>query len=235
MAVIFDCSSNIAMFRKPYTTTSSVSFVFPPPTAVAGIIGAILGIDNGSDAEGLNAAYWPELSGTSVAVKICAPVKWFRGTLNFWNVKNPQKSPHIQVKHQFLLEPKYRIYVRGPLEERLQDQLSCGDFIYTPYLGVAYAISDICYLGSCEAEPIKGGVAEIDTIVPLNGGISIDFVSSQKIYKEIVPFAFDEKRAVRRTLPVLYSDSVSKIVLKEMCGLVVTRCMDEVVAWFPEW
>lgn len=235
MAVVFDCSSNIAMFRKPYTTTSSVSFVFPPPTAAAGIICAILGIDNESHKDGGSAAYWPELSGSSVAIKICAPVKWFRGTLNFWNVKNPQKSPHIQVKHQFLLEPKYRIYVKGPLEERLWERLSRGDFIYTPYLGVAYAISDIRYRGSGESVPVANGEAAIDTIVPLSEGISIDFVASQKIYKEIVPFVFDEKRALRQTLPVLYSDSVSKIVLKEMGGLDVTRCMDEVVAWFPEW
>lgn len=235
MAVIFDCSSDIAMFRKPYTTTSSISFVFPPPTAVAGIIGSILGIDNESHVDGCNAAYWSELSGTSVAVKICAPVKWFRGTLNFWNVKNPQKSPHIQVKHQFLLEPRYRIYVKGSLEERLRERLSCGDFIYTPYLGVAYAISDIYYRGSCEAMPVSRGGEAVDTIVPLNGDISIDFLASQKIYKEIVPFSFNEKRALRQTLPVLYSDSVNKIVLKEMDGLDVTRCMDEVVAWFPEW
>lgn len=235
MAVIFDCSSNIAMFRKPYTTTSSVSFVFPPPTAVAGIISAILGIDNESHVDGGSAAYWPELKGTSVAVKLCNPVKWFRGTLNFWNVKNPQKSPHIQVKHQFLLEPKYRIYVRGSLEERLRERLCRGDFIYTPCLGVAYAIADICYHGSCDAEPVKGSSEAIDTIVPLSEGISIDFVASQKIYKEIVPFTFNEKRALQQTQTVLYSDSVSKIVLKEMGGLDVTRCVDEIVAWFPEW
>ncbi|MDO4559819.1 MAG: type I-B CRISPR-associated protein Cas5b [bacterium] len=235
MAVIFDCSSNIAMFRKPYTTTSSSSFVFPPPTAIAGIISAILGIDNESHVDGGSAAYWPELSGTSVAVKICNPVKWFRGTLNFWNVKNPQKSPHIQVKHQFLLEPKYRIYVRGPLEGKLLERLSNGDFIYTPYLGVAYAIADIDYQGSCDASPVEDDVETIDTIVPLSDGLAIDFVASKKIYKEIVPFAFNEKRALQRTMPVLYSDSVGKIVLKEMGGLDVTRCMGEVVAWFPEW
>ncbi|MGB4656082.1 MAG: CRISPR-associated protein Cas5, partial [Bacillota bacterium] len=45
---VFEASGPIAMFRKPYTTTSSVSFAFPPPTAIAGMIAAIIGIPNGS-------------------------------------------------------------------------------------------------------------------------------------------------------------------------------------------
>lgn len=63
MAVIFDCSSDIAMFRKPYTTTSSVSFAFLPPTAAAGLICAIIGEDNESADDGCNAAYWRRMAG----------------------------------------------------------------------------------------------------------------------------------------------------------------------------
>ena len=48
MAVMFDCSSDMALFRKPYTTTSSVSFAFPPPSAIAGLVSAIIGLDNGA-------------------------------------------------------------------------------------------------------------------------------------------------------------------------------------------
>ena len=73
MAVIFDCSSSMAMFRKPYTTTSSVSFAFPPPSAVAGLIAAIVGIDNGAWDGGAKAAYWNELAGTRIALSILSP------------------------------------------------------------------------------------------------------------------------------------------------------------------
>ena len=38
MAVVFEVSGRMAMFRKPYTTTSSISFAFPPPSAIAGLI-----------------------------------------------------------------------------------------------------------------------------------------------------------------------------------------------------
>ena len=235
MAVIFDCSSDIAMFRKPYTTTSSVSFAFLPPTAAAGLICAIIGEDNESANDGCNAAYWRKMAGTSIAIKICSPVRWFRGALNFWNVKEPQKSPHIQVKHQFLYAPKYRIFVKGTLEERLNERLSKEEFIYTPYLGMAYAISDIAYVGKCEDTHFDSYSGVVDSVVPLADGVSIDFSETKRIFKEIVPFEFDDKRALVNSLQVLYSDGINKIVLKEKGKANVARCMEDVIAWFPEW
>lgn len=147
MAVAFDISAPIAMFRRPYTTTSSVSFPLPPPTAVAGLIGAIIGLSNGSYEKAFYAKYWDEMKGTKIALSIINPISWFSTTINFWNLKEPQKSPHIRVKHQFVRQPKYRIYVHGGVEEKLRQHLENGTFIYTPFLGTAYAIADIEYLG----------------------------------------------------------------------------------------
>ena len=113
MALAFDIAGPIAMFRRPYTTTSSVSFPLPPPTAVAGLIGAIVGLNNGSDEVGYAAKYWDAMRGTKIAISIINPISWFSTTINFWNLKEPQKSPHIRVKHQFVRQPKYRIYVHG--------------------------------------------------------------------------------------------------------------------------
>jgi len=46
-AVVFDVWSDYAHFRKPYTTTSSLTFTLPPPTAIAGLVGAIMGVESG--------------------------------------------------------------------------------------------------------------------------------------------------------------------------------------------
>ena len=55
-----------------------------------------------------------------------AEVKWKKHSLNFSNTKNPQDNPRIQVKHQFVGSPRYRIYVTGQLEERLREFLESG-------------------------------------------------------------------------------------------------------------
>jgi CRISPR-associated protein Cas5h len=41
MPLVFDVYGSMAMFRKSYTTTSSVSFPFPPPRPLRGFSGAI--------------------------------------------------------------------------------------------------------------------------------------------------------------------------------------------------
>lgn len=244
MAVIFDCSSSMAMFRKPYTTTSSVSFAFPPPSAVAGLISAIIGIDNGASQNAARANYWDskELQGTRIALSIVEPIRWLRGAVNFWNVKQPQKTPHIQVKHQFVASPKYRIFVEGGVEARLRKHLKERSFVYTPYLGVAYAIAQIDYLETCSPQPVEEGEVMIDSLLPWgNGeGIKIDIGKTGGVFSEIVPFRMSKERGLTESIKVVYPAKAGHPVhVKERGALNVSRCVvpnfDGVVAWFPEW
>ena len=243
MAVVFDCSSSMAMFRKPYTTTSSVSFAFPPPSAVAGMIAAITGLDNGADKDGVSANYWDELAGTRVAISILNPTRWLRCAINFWNVKQPQSTPHIQVKHQFVASPKYRIYVEGGIEKRLRGYLEKGSFVYTPYLGVAYAIAQIDYIGSFGAQPVEGnGEISVSSLLPWPGEntIKLDIAATGGVFSELVPFQMTKARALEKSIKVVYpAQAGSPVRVKERGDLDVSRYKlqvgDTIVAWFPEW
>jgi CRISPR-associated protein Cas5h len=237
MATVFEISGRMAMFRKPYTTTSSVSFAFPPPTAIAGLVSAVIGIPNGSADDACNAAFWERMQGTKVAVSILNDLKWGRYTINFWNVKNPQKNIHIQVKHQFIRNPRYRVYVEGGLEDSLRSNLEKGAFIYTPYLGVAYALADIDYVGNFRSEPVQGENLACDTVIPWSENIKLgSILETGGVFKEQVPFRMDTKRTLMRSIAVLYPPTPeAKLVLKERGDADVTRCGKDVVAWFPEW
>src|SRR6056297_898347 len=164
MACVFDIHSQRAMFRKPYTTTSSVSYPFPPPTAVAGIVSAILGFANKSDETIGNAAYWEKMSGTQIAIKINTPIKWETHTVNFQTTKQSQTG-HVQIKHHFVKKPSYRIYLRGELEESLCHSLKNNQYTYTPYLGVAYAIAKITFIGQFPESTFTTDT--VDTIFPI--------------------------------------------------------------------
>jgi len=236
MAVVFEISGPMAMFRKPYTTTSSISFAFPPPTAVAGLICAIVGIGHGSGGMACSASYWPELKGTRVALALRKPISWLRQTINFTNLKEPQKNAHIQVKHQFVAKPSYQIYVSGGLEERLGSFLEQGRFIYTPFLGVAYALADIRYGGSFEELTVKDDSVTVDTVVPWDESLELDVLGSGGAFKELVPFRMDEERQLLESSMVLYATSPEdRIILKKRGSVDVSRCGDDVVAWFPAW
>lgn len=237
MALAFDIAGPIAMFRRPYTTTSSVSFPIPPPTAVAGLLAAIVGIENGSHEDASAARYWDELKGTQIALSILNPIAWFTGTINLWNVKEPQKSPHIRVKHQFVKNPKYRIYVHGGLEKALQKHLEMCTFIYTPCLGTAYALGDITYVGAFDKQPVSmEKKVAISSVLPLSSEhtVELDIVASGGIFRDKLPYRLTGQRAFSESITVLYS-AYGKIFLNAWEGLDVTYYGDECIAWFPAW
>ncbi|WP_333871736.1 type I-B CRISPR-associated protein Cas5b [Desulforamulus putei] len=236
MATVFEASAAIAMFRRPYTTTSSVSYPVPTPTAVAGLLAAITGLDNGCQEQGFAARYWQYLQGTRIAIQMLAPLKWRSETINFWNVKEPQKNPHIQVKHQFISRPRYRFYVQGGIEEKLKKYLSQGTFVYTPYLGVAYAVADIKYCGHYPWEPVTMEQLDVSTVVPYTGNLEVDILSSGGSFRERIPFRLNQDRSLVETLPILYqTDPNKKLRLLKRGELDVTRCGEDIVAWFPAW
>lgn len=236
MATVFEVSAEIAMFRRPYTTTSSVSYPLPTPTAVAGLISAITGLANGSEEQGSAALYWTQLKGTRFGMRLLTPLKWRWETINFWNVKNPAKSPHIQVKHQFISRPRYRFYVHGGIEDALNKQLVNGSFVYTPYLGVAYAIADIHYCGQCSWNPVLEEQVGVSTVVPFSDDMVVDVPSSGEVFREKIPYRLSEERSLVQTITILYQTSPDKkLQLVKRSGLDVTRCGEDLVAWFPEW
>jgi len=238
MAVAFEITAPIAMFRRPYTTTSSVSFSVPPPTAVAGLLSAITGINNGSHKTAYSAKYWDEMIGTKIAISIINPISWYSTTINFWNLKEPQKSPHIRVKHQFIRQPKYRIYVHGGLEDRLRYHLEKGTFIYTPCLGTAYSIAEIEYLGYFPLTLVNKKEIGLISVIPLpeNHNIKIDIFASKSVFRDTLPFCLSVERQFLKTINTIYTPSANeKLYLKSWEGLDVTAYRDEYIAWFPAW
>lgn len=237
MALVFDIKGSMAMFRKSYTTTSSVSFPFPPPTALAGLLGAIVGFESESSSDACRASFWKKMRGSRVALRILRKGVISSHTTNFWNTKDPKKNPHIQVKHQFIFSPEYRIYVTGEIESHLQQHLENGTFVYTPYLGVAYALAEISYIGCYEEEIVEmdHGIA-IDSIIPWQDGMALNIMKSGGAFRERVPFAMNTERALKEAIDVLYSPSCDrKLFLLKKGDTHVSRCAQDTIVWFPYW
>lgn len=249
MVLVFDVLADLAMFRKSYTTTSQVSYSFPPPTAVAGLLAAITGIDHNAAEHSKNAAFWKALSGTRIAVAIKNPIRWFSTTINLLKYKSPNANldEHIQSKHQLLKNPCYRIYVKdGTLYEALKQRLEKREFIFTPYLGTAYALADILYCGEFEEKEIEELPTWVDTIIPLYEGVKPDVKKSGPLHREVVPYRMNENRELQSTVAVVYSDypSISsseegtvsgRLWLKEKGKLQVSQVGAERVSWFEPW
>lgn len=92
VAAIFEARSPLAMFRKPYTTTSSVSFPFPPPTALAGSMAAVVGEGNGAGKEAFCAAFWKNSRAPGWRSASCVPSPGNGARSTSGTSRNPQKT-----------------------------------------------------------------------------------------------------------------------------------------------
>jgi CRISPR-associated protein Cas5h len=240
LTLVFDVWGDLAMFRKPYTTTSMVSFPFPPPTAVCGLIAAIVGLDHGASEGALKAEYWDRVRGMQVALGLRRPVAWFSTAVNLIKFKSPSgdMGEHIQVKHQLLKRPAYRIYVRGgEVYDELKKRLERQEFIFTPYLGVAFALAEYSYVGEFRETPVEEEAMGIDSVLPLYGDVRLDLQQSGCLHSEVVPFRLDGIRRQQETVNVIYPEYRvnSRIYLRNRGDVEVSLVGTERVAWFEPW
>jgi CRISPR-associated protein Cas5h len=239
MAIAFEIKGPIALYRKPYTTTSTVSYPIPTPTSVAGLIAAILGIENNSDENSAASFYWHQMKGTRITIQRLNHTSWFTAALNFWNTKNPQKNIHNRISHQFVRNPYYRIFVDGNLSNRLGNQLADGQYYYTPCLGTAYALAETHFLG--EFDPVKPSLQdeiEVHSVLPLSSQAEthINFLGTHGIMKDTFPFRLDDTRQVIESITLLYPSSPDRgILLKPWEKLDYFYYQGGAIVWLPSW
>jgi len=146
--LVFDIWGDYAHFRKFYTTSSPLTFSFPPPPTIAGIMGAIYGA--GKD-EYLN-IFAPIKC--RLALKIVSPVRKVRMGINlintkgnYWQpVKKKNHEPRTQIRTEFLKDPHFRIYAAHKDEKvfnKLGQSIKEHRCIYSVSLGLSELRSDI--------------------------------------------------------------------------------------------
>lgn len=211
--LVFEVKGDWAHFRKIYTTSSPLSYSIPPRTTIAGMIGAVIGLDK-------NDYYDYFIKGRAdIAIGIVKPIKKFRMGLNFINTKTARMFAQIkertQVKQELVKAPHYRIYFSHKdreLYQKLRRYLEQGRCFYTPYLGLSEYIARIEYMGEFTMQEVdQGGEQFIHSVIPLREKfpINLDGVNSgepREYFKETMPndFARGNQRIVNEFARVLF-------------------------------
>jgi len=202
--LVFDVSGEYGQFKKPYSPMSPVSFPFPPPTAVLGMLGAIIGYEKSEYHQRLG---WRDVR---IAIGLRAPIENFRAAMNLLQTKDGTDAffrpraghnTHTQVPFEFLKSPSYRIYVAGLSDEvsqQLAEYLTSGKTAYTVALGLASCIAETDWVGQWEARPLKKTTWTASTVVPLTSDSSIEYEEGRRYHRLRVPAVMDGKRIVHR-------------------------------------
>ncbi len=222
--LVFDIYGDFAHFRKYYTTTSPLTFSFPPPPTIAGILGAIYGA---SKDEYLNLFNGKDCK---IALKILSPISKIRFGINLVNTKDNKSfrliktkthEPRTQIRTEFVKNPKYRIYVvhnNHEIFEKLRDFIENHKSYYTVSLGLSELIANFKYVGTFEYVEITGEdqALYIDSIIPAEKvkEKGIIFESNKKYFKEKIPCKMTTERIVEKYVDVIYEPDGKSILAK---------------------
>jgi CRISPR-associated protein Cas5h len=210
--LVLDISGEYGLFKKPYSPMSPVSYPLPPPPAVLGMLGAVLGLDKREYHQTLG---WERVR---VGVGLRAPVRVFRAALNLLQTKDgtdpffrPRagQNTHTQVPCELLREPCFRLYVTG-LEAALADELAAhlraGRSVYTVTLGLASCLAEPRWVGEWPAEPIATADWRSNTAVPLGASVQIHYEEQRRYHRLRIPAVMDPERIVRRYQEIVLAE-----------------------------
>lgn len=231
--LVFDIEGRFAHFRKGYTTTSPLTYDFPPRTVVIGMLGAILGYEE--------KRYIDEFSieKCRIGVKIINPgykirikENWREGPGGKAEIKNVS-----QVGLEVLREPSYRIYlyhIKDDIFNELQGYIQDGRSIYNPYLGIREFLCKIKYINTYDFdEQLEDRFIEIASIIPESLGfpyssedIDDSRLESFVLRKDTVPNQTLSGREFRR-IRVLYEINGKSLFLKPKREVIYIHNLNE--------
>lgn len=187
--LIFDIKGPFAHFRKYYTNSSSLSYVFPPRTVVTGLIAGLLGYPN--ERAKSEKIYYEIFNSDrcKVAVALLTGIKKFMQTVNYIKTKTDKESKYsfealitgtrgasTQIPLEILMsnsetiqELTYRVYFyHCDIYSDLKNRLTENKFVYPPYLGISEFLATIKYIAEGEIEINNIDTVEIKTVCRLD-------------------------------------------------------------------
>lgn len=195
--LIFDISSEYGHFRKYNTTTSPLTYSIPTRTAIAGVLGAIFGMER-EIADGV----YPDgtmpvqeyfgKANCEMAVQILYPVKKENMAVNLINTAgarehfyNLTKAGRTQIEFELLKEPRFRVYLAmNDLDalNKLAERMRLKKHHFSPYLGLAQFTATIDFVEMTRAERILS-----------NGSEFVEFITAVNLTKVVgePPVEFD--------------------------------------------
>jgi CRISPR-associated protein Cas5h len=231
--LIFDVSSEYAHFRKFNTTTSPLTYSIPTRPALAGLVGAILGIERevsfGKFSKGtmpLADIFSKEKS--AIAIQVLKPIQ--KVNIGF-NLLDTEKTPssffnikqRTQIEFELLKNPSFRIFIA------IQDKKMFDDLVirikenrthFTPYLGLSQFTASLRFVDVLEANlSTVNDFQEVVTAVNLrnieeNNAIDFDYAEDFKYTSDTMPVQMKSDRVVTEYSEVIIETNGNPIKIK---------------------
>jgi CRISPR-associated protein Cas5h len=178
--VRFRYRGKVGHFLRAEANVDGLTYPVPPPTALLGLAGAVLGLSKDEPQE--------KLAGARFAV---APLGQL--PLRFWHTTNVRKDPpaplparvkrtdrgssseqrNMRFAQEWLWKPQYRVWAAlpDPYHGEFAARLIERRWHFSPCLGLAWMFADLDDAEELEAAPLGAGVHQVATVTPQDAGV----------------------------------------------------------------
>lgn len=229
--LIFDIQGEYGHFRKYNTTTSPLTYSIPTRTSIAGILGAILGMErelrDGVYPDGTEPVQeFFSKEHNDIAVQIMRPVKKENIGFNLINTKmsfhDLTRAGRTQIEFELVKDVHYRIYLTMddiPKFEELSERIENKRHHFTPYLGLAQFTAQIDFVQRTTAKELSANdeFTEIITAVnmsKLQGEPPVEFQKEYFYSANNMPIAMNRDREVLEYSEVLIEKNGNPLKIK---------------------
>ncbi len=215
--IAFKIWGDFAHFRRHFTTSSPLTHSLPPPSALRGLIGAIVGL--GSD------KYPDALSQDKcqIGVRLLKPLKKLRLPLNYldtkdgaWVVKAPKGRLHTQVRVEFLKNPAFEVFFHHEdysFMDKLSYRLKNHQTVFTPYLGLSECLANFEFLWDEIVKP-REETSRVVSVFPTESLEELKLHNGTLLLKEMVPVFIDSERRRHLSKEVIFHPHAKAIQAK---------------------
>lgn len=235
--LIFDLKGKLAHFRKFYTSSSSLSYSFPPRTTITGLIAGMLGKERDSYYEDF------AVNKCKIALSIRKPLRKIMQTVNYIRTKKEDgyttsrkviehfierqisKYPtplELIVPQKFNDEIVYRIYFCCEGNDRIMDELHLmlkdGKTKYPLFLGLSEFLAKEKFIADVPSQNIKeykqGEPVEIVSVCNSEHISELEFDNGGRALQYIdekMPLEFASVREIKKTASFIHEKNQKSI------------------------
>jgi len=250
--LIFEIWAPYAVFRRPETTTTALTYSIIPRSAAEGLVGAIIGLRFDETPHRLEKA--------RIAVASQSPISklpfsaTYTDTKEIWpkigmTLRPPRKSGSAEskrqvmfrtrVKMEFLRAPRYRIYFDDSedTKEMLEERFRNHETAFTAYLGSSSMLANFDYIGRFNYTHIElANPSFVASVVPFFKKIPRISLEQDVTFavEQGLPIHMTSGRELMGTYDAVYNPSGASLVVT---GIEAERVQmserDEIVVFLP--
>lgn len=235
--LIFDMKGPMAHFRKYYTNSSSLSYLFPPRTVVIGLIAGLLGIPSEKHTKVREDIFYEKFDEKKclVTISLRTKIKRIMQTVNYLSTDNFPKTPYklllkmiageigpTQIPLEILVpenngEIIYRIYfyhTDSKMYAELRNRLEAKKYIFPPYMGITEFLASIDYIDEGKVSKNPNWEVKLNSVCKLKE-VELSFTGEDLQYiTEKMPTGFSNDRIPKETCDYICEINCGTINIK---------------------